>query len=200
MRTIPIMSLLTVLCGGVAAAQSSRDDWKSGSAYDVNANLIYSLADAPLTSKEREQIYRLIDNQDVHDSFTDAQRDEERKTILSSHVGSIALADDGSRQILVQGPTLFCGATGNCSYWIFIRHRGQLRLVLDAAGSLIVRNTSNHGFRDVATGWHMSAYEGVFTVYRWNGTKYEKADCYSVKLDRDSPDKPPVIAGCGERP
>jgi hypothetical protein len=183
----------------VAAAQSSRDDWKPGSYFDVGAHLTHSLADAPLTSKEREQIYRLIDNQDVHDAFTDAQRDEERKIVMSARVGSIVLADDGSRQVLVQGPTLFCGAHGNCSYWIFIRHRGQLRLVLDAAGSFIVRNTSSHGFRDVATGLRMSAYEGVFTVYRWNGAKYEEADCYSVKLDRDYPDKPPVIAGCTER-
>jgi len=77
MRTIRLICLLAVLCGGVAAAQSSRDDWKLRSSFDLDAHLTHSLADAPLTSKEREQIYRLIDNQTVHDSFTDEQRDEE---------------------------------------------------------------------------------------------------------------------------
>lgn len=200
MRTIRLICLLAVLCGGVAAAQSSRDDWKLRSSFDLDAHLTHSLADAPLTSKEREQIYRLIDNQTVHDSFTDEQRDEERRTVMSARVGSIVLAEDGSRQVLVQGPTLFCGANGNCGYWIFIRHRGQLQLALAAGGAFIVRNTSSYRFRDVATAWHMSAYEEVFTVYRWNGAKYEEADCYSVKHDRNDPSKPPVIAGCGKRP
>lgn len=200
MRTIPLMCLLAVLCAGIAAAQSSRDDWKPGSSFDVNAHLTHSLADAPLTSKEREQIYGLIDNQTVHDSFADEQRDEERRTVMSARVGSIVLAEDGSRQVLVQGPTLFCGASGNCGYWIFIRHRGQLQLALAASGAFIVRNTSSHGFHDVATAWHMSGYDEVFTVYRWNGTKYDEADCYSVKHDRNDPDKPPAIADCGERP
>ena len=119
---------------------------------------------------------------------------------MSARVGSIVLAEDGSQQVLVQGPRLFCGANGNCSYWIFIRHRGQLRLILDAAGAFLLRNTFSHGFRDVVLERHMSAFEEGFAVYRWNGTKYEQADCYSVKHDRDDPDKPPVIAGCGKKP
>jgi len=194
------MCLLAVLCGGMAAAQSSRDDWKRGSLFDVDEHLTYSLRDAPLTGRERELIYRLIDNQIVHDSFTDAQREEERNTVMSARVGSIVLADDGSQQVLVEGPRLFCGANSNCSYWIFIRQRGKLQLALAATGAFIVRNTSSQGFRDVATAWHMSGFEVGFTVYRWNGRKYEQADCYSVKRDRDDPDKPPVIAGCGKGP
>jgi protein required for attachment to host cells len=109
MRTIPLVCLLAVLFRGVAAAHSSRDDWKPGSSFDLDAHLTHSLADAPLTRKEREQIYRLIDNQTVHDSFADEQRDEERKTVMSARVGSIVLAEGGSQQVLVQGPTLFCG-------------------------------------------------------------------------------------------
>jgi hypothetical protein len=63
----------------------------------VNANLIYLLADAPLTRKERGQIYQLIDNETVHESITDAQRDEEGKTVLSSRVGWIVLAENGNQ-------------------------------------------------------------------------------------------------------
>ena len=84
MRIIALACALTILCGAVARAQSPRDYWKPGRTFNtnVNANLIYSLADAPLTSKESDQIYRLIDtfnNQDVHNSFTDEQRAEERE-------------------------------------------------------------------------------------------------------------------------
>ena len=97
MRTIPLMCLLAVLCAGIAAAQSSRDDWKPGSSFDVNAHLTHSLADAPLTSKEREQIYGLIDNQTVHDSFADEQR------------------DDFSRRGVCSGPNLDRAIFGGCS-------------------------------------------------------------------------------------
>jgi hypothetical protein len=119
---------------------------------------------------------------------------------MSARAGFIGLANDGSQQLLVQGPRLFCGANGNCSYWVFIRQRGQLRLILDAAGAFLVRNTSSHDFRDVATSWHMSAYEAVYTDYRWDGTRYAKADCYTSKWDRDYPVETPVISGCGANP
>jgi hypothetical protein len=194
------MCLLIVLSGGVAAAQSWRNDWKTGGAHDVDGFLVYSLADAPLTAKERQQIYRLLDNETVHDSFTDAQRDEERETVMGSRVGFIQLSDDGSQGVLAQGPRLFCGASGNCRYLVFTRQRERLRLVLDAGGDFVLRKTSSHGFHDVVTSWHMSAYEQLINVYRWNGTEYKGADCYSVNRDRDNLDKPPMIAGCHKGP
>jgi len=198
MRIISLMCFLAVLHGGVAAAQSSRDDWKLlRSSVDLEACLTHSLADATLTSGERAQIYRVVDNDTIHESFTDQQRNEERRTVLSARVGLIGLAEDGSQQVLVQGPALFCGAAGNCPIWVFIRHRGQLRLALQGgAGLLIVRKESSHGFRDLTTGLHMSAVEGLFWVYRWTGTKYERVDCYSAKFDPSSSGKPPVIADC----
>lgn len=199
-RTLPVICLLIVLSGGVATEQGSRDDWKPGSTYRVNANLVYSLANAPLTTKERQQIYRLLDNETVHDSFTDAQRDEERETVMDARIGFIDLVEGGGQQVLVQGPSLFCGASGNCRYLVFIRQPERLRLVLDAGGDFVLRKASSHGFHDVVTSWHMSAYEQLINVYRWNGAEYKGADCYSVNRDRDNPDKPPMIAGCHKGP
>jgi len=199
--SLPLIALLLVLSvprEGAAAAQSSRDDWKRvHSALDLQALLTHSLADAPLTSAERAQIYKVIDDKTIHDSFTDDQRDEERKTVLSARVGRIGLADDGSQQILVEGPSMFCGATGNCSLWVFNRHDGKLQLVLAAGGGLFfVRQTSRHGYHDVATGWHMSAFEEAYAVYGWNGTKYEQIDCYGVAFDRNSSGGPPAVTDC----
>jgi hypothetical protein len=195
-RATAFTCLIAFLCGGALLGQSPRDDWKPGNARGASGNLTYSLADAPLSAKQRVEIYRLLDNPTVHDSFTDAQRAEEHATVLGARVGFIELAAGRGQQVLVQGPRLFCGASGNCRYLVFIRQGERLRLVLDAGGAFLVRNTSSHGFRDVATSWHMSAYEALFNVYRWDGAKYEKADCYSVNWDRENPDKPPGIAGC----
>jgi hypothetical protein len=199
-RFIQAICLLIVLSSGVAAAQGLRDDWRLGSTYPVNANLVYSLANAPLTTKERQQIYRLLDNETVHDSFTDAQREEERATVMDARIGFIELAEGGGQQVLVQGPSLFCGASGNCRYLVFTRQRERLRLVLDAEGDFVLRKTSSHGFHDVVTSWHMSAYEQLINVYRWDGTEYKRADCYSVNRDRDNADKPPEISGCRKGP
>ena len=161
----------------------------------VDAKLNYSLADAPLTSKERDQIYRLIDEETVHDSFTDKQRAEERETVMSSRVGLIGLAEDGSPQLLARGPTLFCG-TGGCPYWVFIRQHGELQLVLEAFGTVLVRKTSSQGFRDVTIEIHGGGGLETFADYSWNGTKYHCKTASEYHGDST----PPVITGCADRP
>jgi hypothetical protein len=128
-----------------AAALNSRDDWKqTATTVDLDANT-YALADAPLTNDERTQIFQVIAN------FAVAQKQEEKpETLMGARVGPIGLAEDGSQQVLVQGPyEAFCGASGNCPMWIFIRSNGQLRLALEMFGNaVILRGTSSRGFRD----------------------------------------------------
>jgi hypothetical protein len=155
------------------AGQKGRDDWKqleTHSYFDLT-NLPHSLADAPLTSEERAQISKVTND-------------------LSARVGSIGLAEDGSQQILVES----CGGAPNCDIWIFIRHNGQLQLALETAGEVaVLRGTFNRGFRDLAMGWHMGAYEEDFSVYRWSGSKYDQVDCYAAKSD---PSTPTVTTDC----
>ncbi len=171
MRIMAWVGLLTVLFTGAASAQCPHDGWKV-----VDYDLEFSLADAPLSSTERDQIYRVIDYKSVHDSFTDQQREEERTAVLSSRVGFINLARDGSRQLLVRGPLLYCGASGNCGWWVFIRSRGQLKLVLDAGGAFLVGDKSTGGFLDIATEWHLNSSEAPCTIHHWNGVKYIETD------------------------
>lgn len=197
MRTIPFIILLTVLSGGVAAGQTRDDDLRLDTAFDVAVKLSSSLADSPLTSNGRDQIYRLIDGPDLHWLFTD--RDEERKTMMSSRVGFVQLAEKGGPQIVVQGPASF-GGTGGDYYWILTRQRGQWQLILDAFGGVLVQKTFSHGFHDLEIGNPLGAYEVVDTFYRWNGTKYEKVGCTETDWDRDNSDKPPVTTDCGTKP
>jgi len=53
-----ILTFLTY--GSLAIAQPARDDWKAKRF--VTGELTRSLADAPLTARERAQIYRVVDN------------------------------------------------------------------------------------------------------------------------------------------
>jgi hypothetical protein len=197
MRTTLRLYCLACLFCGVVAAQNPRDDWKQQSSFDLESHLTHSLADAPFTSRDRAQVYRVIDNKTIHDSFTDSQRKEEQESVMSSRVGSIGIAQDSSHQILVQGPKLFCGAGGNCPIWIFIRRGGQLQLALEAGAAVVVlRGAFSYGFRELALGWHMSAEEERFSVFRWNGSRYDRVDCYRAKFDLNNRAAPPAISDC----
>jgi hypothetical protein len=80
-----------VVCAGVAAAQTQRDSWEL-KPFDLAAHVVHSLANAHLTNAERVQIYRVIDNPNMHDSYSDSQREEERAMVMSTRVGSVTLA------------------------------------------------------------------------------------------------------------
>ena len=192
-----------VVCASVATAQIQCDSWKL-KAFDLDAHLTHSLADAPLTSAERAQIYRVIDNQNMRDSYSDAQRDQERAMVMSTRVGSVTLAVDGSEQIVAEGPVDFCGAGGQCAIWIFVRQNGQLQLALQATGAtFIVRNGSSRGFHDITTATNFSAWDTEYNDYRWNGRKFAQVDCYWTRYPRPNDDsgsgsggQHPVIERC----
>jgi hypothetical protein len=138
------------LVTSVAAAQFPRNSWKL-KPFAPEPPLTHSLADAHLSATEREQIYRAIDNQGIHDSFTAQQRDEERAIVMSSRVGTIVLARNGSDQIFVEGPPQFCGARTQC-FRIFVRDGDQLHLVFDSSATVFFLHTSLHnGFHDIGT-------------------------------------------------
>jgi hypothetical protein len=191
-----------VFYGTIAIAQLKRDGWKL-KPLASEPTLPYSLADAPLSSSEREQIYNVIDNKGVHESFTDQQRELERETVMSSRIGSIALARNGSEQIFVEGPPSMGGARTQFMR-IFVRQERQLRLVFDSWGTdFSVQASYHNGFHDIGTGTIWSAWETEYRDYRWDGAKYQHADCYrtiypqtdAVPLRGNTADRP-AIAEC----
>lgn len=183
---MPRVILPLLVFGATAFAQHPRNSWRL-KPFDQEAHLTYTLADAPLTDSERDQIYRIIN--------PDAQ--EQREAIMSFRVGSIPLAPDGSQQILVRGTKDFCGATGNCSIWIFVRN-AKLQLALATIGQFLsVENSFTKGLRNIAVGLHESATSHLFTEYRWDGLAYIQTDCYSAEYPIDgNRNRRPTIVGC----
>ena len=83
------------------------------------ADLDHTLANAPLASGERAQIYQVIENFAV----TEKQK-EEPETLMSARVGSIQLADDGSQGSWCKGHMLHSAAlaeTARCGYSLLVR-------------------------------------------------------------------------------
>jgi hypothetical protein len=188
--------LILFLSASCIIAQHRRDSWKL-KLLDLDSLLTHSLVTAPFANSEREQIYRAIEEQ-VHDSFTDADRDEERQAVMGFLVGSVAFSTDRSEEILVRGTNYFCGATGNCSMWILVRQGAEFRVVLDGGGNRLTMNrTSSHGLHDVSTGWHYSAFVEEYHDYRFDGLTYKQVDCYSTEYPiTELSFKRPTIVGC----
>lgn len=201
MRSSVLGPLMLALMAVGVVAQESRDVWLHlRNAVDLEQRLVHSLGDVPVNAEERAQIYTLIDDKSIHESFRDDQREEERKVVLSTRIGLIRLAQNGSQQILVRGPLQFCGGTGNCPIWILMRHRGKARLILaDEGKALLVGKSSWRGFPDLVIPFHVSAMETSLSVYRWNGNKYKRIDCYLTKPDPLHPENA-VIQDCPEVP
>jgi hypothetical protein len=171
---------------------SARDDWRQPS-LNLEYQLDHTLANAPFTAEERSRVLQVLEKFTVEE-----KRPIDREILMSARVGSIGLADDGSQQILVQGPySAFCGASGNCPMWIFtVDHTGQFNLALEMSGSaIILRNNSRGGFRDFAASSDLGAYERYISVYGWSDSKYEQVDCYTATSDSDRSSLP-IIADC----
>lgn len=149
---------------------------------------MYALKDAPVSAGDREEFYQAI-GETVRD---------ERDAIMDFRLGFISLTDDKRGDILVQGTKRFCGATGNCTMWVFVRVHGELQLALKKIGQfLIPEKSGDRGFRDIAIGMHDSATSQQYEEYRWNGTLYKRTDCYRTEYQIEGPSgKQPTIVGC----
>jgi hypothetical protein len=193
-----VVGLVFLLSAQAGTAHNARDDWKPEAlSRDLLPSVRYSLADAPITSVEREQIYRQVDADLRSDGLVeDENPDKEQEFVMGAHVGKIQLAEKGPEQILVQAPRESCG-NGGCSLWIFVRRGRRLQVVLRAGGgALIPRKTVSHGYHDVTTVWHLRGGEARFEVYSWNGRKYVNTDCYITQVDAYSSQNQPVIKNC----
>ena len=186
----------TALLGAlvIASLWPAMELAKESEGIDFQDDFGHSLADAPLTTEERAQIYDVVDA-GLHGVFASDQL--EREAVLSARVDSIKLARRGPEQIFVRVSRRMCGATGNCEMFVLVRQRGKLKLVLEANGyDLNVERITHHGFHDIVVPHNYSAWESTYTAYRWNGREYERAGCHMETLDRDDSGKPPVISGC----
>jgi hypothetical protein len=138
------------------------------------------LADLPITPAERSAISAVIDGE------------AQRGAALSARAFLV------DHQIVVRGTRDFCGATGNCTFWIFQRNSGKPKLVLASEAQRLFPGRSSHlGRSDIVTSLHDSAFRQQISVYRWNGKAYDEIDCYLVTYDRDEKSaRPPAITDC----
>ena len=79
----------------------------------------------------------------------------------------------------------FCGATGNCSFWIVdLRHR---RVVLNAVGiqTFTASRSQPSGMPEIITSSHASAFEQELIRWQFQGSSYQRESCATVNTAND---------------
>ncbi len=88
--------------------------------------------------------------------------------------GRVDLDGDGRREWVLASTGLFCGATGNCTFWIYRQLPGggwkRLHEGFGYGVKTLARRTN--GFRDIYSDSHFSAIESYRTTHAFDGEKY----------------------------
>jgi hypothetical protein len=113
-----------------------------------------------------------------------------RELFANLRVRAVDLNGDGVPEVIAQpsGTLYWCGATGNCAFWIFQKTRGRFRAILDShQGNGIISAqifnmlpTRTHGYNDLVLGAHESASEKELIIYRFNGRVYRPHECFDA--------------------
>jgi hypothetical protein len=123
-----------------------------------------SLAEANLKPQLRKQIEHVI-----FDGGAVNPEDE-----IDSNVQRMQIGPGNRRGLRVEGRgNTFCGATGNCSYWIFDPDSGAA-LLTDAGGyDFTFLPAVHHGLYDIGLSWNLSCCDGEKYLYRFDGHRYQ---------------------------
>ena len=182
--------LFLVIAGFVLRGQTSRNalnfKWQSeNTKADANSRRRVDFDEQvrDLSLSEQAQIRGLI-----HPDFSglDTSAEDERKIVLNMDAGEISLSAGRKKALFVQPSesSWFCGATGNCSIWLFVRDSGHLRQVLsDSASWAVIEKTRTRGMHDITMRTSLSSSQSGYASYQWNGVEYKQTDFRIVDLD-----------------
>jgi hypothetical protein len=133
------------------------------------------------TAREKAAIAQLVlQDKDVKQDVSDFGISTESVT-RGITVKKIDLNQDGQPEYMV---TLeeghLCGAHANCPNWVYRKVGGEYQLLLGTSGQqLLLERTSTNGFRDLRTEGASSAFETDFSIYKFDGNRYQAKACYS---------------------
>ena len=105
--------------------------------------------------------------------------------------------------------TFWCGATGNCSMWVFgkVGAKYEPLVVEDEISSYLgftAMPQRTGGYLDLVFKQHDSAFRQALIVFKFRNGKYRASDCYqadwTVIGDETAIAKKPRISHCGDQP
>lgn len=91
----------------------------------------------------------------------------------------VDLNNDKNKEAVVRGKSwLLCGATGNCSTWIYGKFGNKYKKLLDTGGEILeVKKISTNGYKNIFVSVHDSCCSSYLETYKYNGAKYKEGNC-----------------------
>ncbi|HTH53129.1 MAG TPA: hypothetical protein VL495_04200 [Edaphobacter sp.] len=165
------MILFTAMCG---LAPAQQNPWTQ-----VTLDLLEKrLPPAHLTDSQKRNIEKQVSGIAQHDSWqctSEEDLTELRKGLLYEE---IPLKAAEKTVIVTSGVGCARGGQGaNGAMWLFGVKANQIHYLGELSGwGPGVLSASHAGYRDLVTGWHMSAEETGLSYYRFNGKEYKRTD------------------------
>lgn len=110
------------------------------------------------------------------------------KAIQSFRVERLNLAGTPALAVQASGND-FCGASGNCAFWIVDLLRRRVLLHADGIQRFGLDHHAKNGSPDVITYTHESAFDGEFIRWHFSGASYQPNTCATVN-SADADGKP----------
>jgi hypothetical protein len=176
---VPILPL--TLLFAVVSAQTAAPHASESSAWPPTHEISTPLERFP--PAERTVVLSLL--KPYLGPLVQGESPEELNHLMRSfHAERLTLAGSPAQAVQPSGGE-FCGATGNCSFWIVdLRHR---RVVLNTVGiqSFAAIPSRPGGMPEIITSSHASAFERELIRWQFQGSSYQRASCATVDTAND---------------
>jgi hypothetical protein len=190
--------LVAVMAVGQTHTSSKHFYWSLSKAHelDYDKTLANTTALSPL---ERTALIQAIQNvlaPAMRTEFSDEgekliQKEQQRRIdaqVMKTRIYLVDLNHDGVPEVIAQPSdytTGLCGATGNCSFWIFSKSGDHYVLLFDSGEGngfemFTIESTSTNGYLDLVLAAHDSAAEKFLARYRYSHGTYQLAGCYDA--------------------
>lgn len=124
------------------------------------------------------------------------------KRAEETRIKFVDLNGDGVAEVIAQPVGYdFCGAVGNCRFWVFQRTDSGYRLILNGtAQTFTVQRSRTNGYLDLVLALHDSATEQELLEYRFSAGQYRRTTCYNASwtasINSEIRLKAPLITPC----
>lgn len=199
-----IVSTATIpsLCQGASrAVQSGSFRWN----WHATQWAQDTLGSTALLSKDEKRalMHQVLGSVQIS-NLPEADQKELREDVPNTRFKLIDLNGDGVAEVIAQASgDILCGATGNCTFWVFIREKNQYKMLLQEDGiqGFTVQPTQTGGYRDLVLTRHESADWFDLYSYRFRNGQYRPVGCHEAKWVRMNGDervelKNPIISKC----